>query len=193
MDDHELEIERAKLALEREKLKVEWFKAWIGMPLVALALTAGVTIWAQYQKGSDDFALKAAEIVMNASTPVGSANKAAALRQIFPDRLPANFASSFGPESLPYPVPVSDNTPKKADIFAAAAAKAATADQVFVIARAVYSDSPDAARIASKSKPPVQAAGTESADGSQRPRSNPSLPTTYCDDRKGSYCEPQRK
>jgi hypothetical protein len=98
-------VERAKLELEREKLAVEKFKAWSGAiavaaPLLAIAATIGIAVWGQYQKARDDFALKAAEIIMNTDNPDVTYNKARTLAKIFPNHLPPDFAKSFDPGSL---------------------------------------------------------------------------------------------
>lgn len=96
-------LERDKLELEKRKLRVEWAKAvgsWI--PLLAILATVALGVWELREKSRADFELKAAEIVLNASSPIASANKAYALKKIFPERLPANFAESFDPNSLPY-------------------------------------------------------------------------------------------
>jgi hypothetical protein len=126
VEREKLELERAKVELEGEKLKVEKFKAlWTGIsimvPLLVAVITIGFGVWSQMkqsqnqfeiqklqaeiqselqrQQARSQFEIKAAEIVMNTETPLGAQTKAKALANMFPDRLPSNFAASFDPDS----------------------------------------------------------------------------------------------
>lgn len=119
-------LEREKVQLERDSVKLERVKArWVAIsiivPLVVAAGTVAFGIWSQKQQAGnqlqiqnqqaryesdlqvqqarDQFALKAAEIVMNAEGPLQAKNKARALANLFSDRLPSNFAESFDPAS----------------------------------------------------------------------------------------------
>ena len=96
------DIEQQRLALEREKLKVEWFKAWwtgfsILIPLLIAAGTFFYNSQNQREQARIDFKLKAAEIVLNAQGPTEAKNKAAAMAALFPDYLPSDFAENFKP------------------------------------------------------------------------------------------------
>jgi hypothetical protein len=95
-----LELEQQRVRIEREKLAIEQYKArWTGIsifiPLLVIALTIIFNLWNQAQQARTDFALKAADIVLGAGTPSEAAAKAKALQNLFPERLPANFAESF--------------------------------------------------------------------------------------------------
>jgi hypothetical protein len=132
----EFTIEYQKLELEREKVRLERFKAWwtgisIIVPLLVAAISISFGMWSQSkqvmvqseiqaqqaklqsdmqaqqanlqaelqnQQARNQFEIKAAEIVMNTEGPLGALRKAKALANLFPDRLPSNFAESFDPE-----------------------------------------------------------------------------------------------
>jgi hypothetical protein len=120
--EHSLEYE--KLELEREKVRLERFKVWwtgisIMVPLLVAAVSISFGMWTQSQQAKlqseiqaqqakvqlelqdrqarSQFELKAAEIVMNTETPLGALTKARALANMFPERLPKNFAETFDP------------------------------------------------------------------------------------------------
>ena len=98
----ELELKLENLALEREKLRLEWFKAWwTGFSILIPLLIAAATLYfngrTQLEQARIDFKLKAAEIVLNTSGPSEAKNKAEALVNLFPAELPANFADNFAP------------------------------------------------------------------------------------------------
>jgi hypothetical protein len=106
-------IEREKLNIEREKLKLERFKSWwtgISIVIPIIVAVAGIffSIWSlnqqaklqseiQAQQERSQFEIKAAEIVMSSEGPIKAQAKARALANLFPDRLPPNFAASFNP------------------------------------------------------------------------------------------------
>jgi len=105
VEQEKLLIEREKLLVEREKLALERYKArWtaigVGIPILVIAATVALGIWSQYQKGHDDFSLKAAEILLQSDSPDATKNKAAALQALFPSQLPADFAKSFQPNQF---------------------------------------------------------------------------------------------
>ncbi len=105
--------------IEVEKLEVERMKAWITgaslmVPLMVAAITFALGVRNQNQQARlqreaqeanerAQFEIKAAELVMDANGPVGSKNKARALLQLFPNRLPADFVESFDPEDFTGP------------------------------------------------------------------------------------------
>jgi len=107
-------IEREKLQIERERLKLERFKSWwtsasIIIPIVVAATGIAFSVWSlnqqartqsaiQAQQAKSQFEIKAAEIVMSSEGPIRAHAKAKALAELFPDRLPENFAASFEPE-----------------------------------------------------------------------------------------------
>lgn len=63
----------------------------------------------QSQQARSQFEIKAAEIVMNTESPRQAQAKSKALANLFPERLPPNFAASFDPNiySMPPPKQVS--------------------------------------------------------------------------------------
>lgn len=96
----EQSLKEVELEIEREKLKVERLKAWltglsIFVPLIVAALSFAFSTLSQAQQARYDFEIKAAEIVLGASSPSAAAAKARALADLFPDQLPADFAESF--------------------------------------------------------------------------------------------------
>lgn len=92
---------RAELQIEHKKLKIERIKAWgsvfsIPMSFLLTTLTIVYGIWSHDARSRVDFEMKAAEIVIiGSSSPSEAANKAIALKKLFPNRLPANFADAF--------------------------------------------------------------------------------------------------
>jgi cell division protein FtsL len=100
-----LDIESQKLELEHQKLDVERYKArWsagaVGLPLVALVVTAATGVWNQHKQSQLAFSLKAAEIIMATDNPGVTKNKAIALSTLFPGQLPRDFAKSFDENSF---------------------------------------------------------------------------------------------
>ncbi len=94
VEQENLSIEREKLVVEREKLEVEKYKArWtaigVAVPILVIAATVALGIWSQYQKGRDDFSLKAAEILLQGDSPDVTKNN--------PNQLSKDFARSFEP------------------------------------------------------------------------------------------------
>ena len=97
-----IELEKERLIFEREKfkqdranIKIALFSAFI--PLLIAALSLGYNFWQEKQRADLEFQLKAAEIIMNTTSPTGSYNRAKALIDLFPDRLPATLLESFSP------------------------------------------------------------------------------------------------
>jgi hypothetical protein len=106
LEEQKLELERQKLSLEREKLQVEKYKARlsalsVAVPLIAVLATVGLGVWNQSKASKDQFALKAAEIVMATDNPNVTQNKAAALYALFPEKLPKDFATRFTSDRIP--------------------------------------------------------------------------------------------
>ncbi|HEX6699533.1 MAG TPA: hypothetical protein VF101_02275 [Gaiellaceae bacterium] len=105
-DDDMLAIERAKLELEERRVRVEERKARqsfltrlsIFIPAIAAVAAVAGSVYLQHVKAKDDFELKAAEIVMDATGPYEARARAVALREIFPDRLGDHFGGAFDPE-----------------------------------------------------------------------------------------------
>jgi hypothetical protein len=112
------ELEHAKLALERDKLdferekfketqKLEYNKAWaLSIPLLVAMLTVFYSVYSSNIDARNNFELKAAEIVMNSQGPLETYHKAQALKALFGDDLPREFADDFDPgnEMLGSPV-----------------------------------------------------------------------------------------
>lgn len=85
---------------QRLQLRLEYFKTIgtvlaIFVPLIALVATIIVNIVLAQARERTDFELKAADIVMTASSPAAAKNKAAVLVELFPSRLPGSFASTL--------------------------------------------------------------------------------------------------
>jgi hypothetical protein len=111
----ETALEHEKLQLERDKLKLERFKVWFSwIPVLAIVAPIAYGIWEHGQNARAEFELKAAEIVLTASSPHAAANKAFALKRIFPNRLSEDFAESFDPNALPHSAPAPGVSPKPA-------------------------------------------------------------------------------
>lgn len=94
------EAEKIRLLLDYEKVRIERFKGWslaisVFVPLIIAVLTLMYNVQLQEKRAKIDFELKAAEIVMSASSPVAAANKAAVLTELFPDRLSTRFKETL--------------------------------------------------------------------------------------------------
>jgi hypothetical protein len=100
------QIERAKLDFEKSNAFRSLFSSMV--PLLVALGTLAFSIYsfrkqAQQQNESQEraarlqFEIKAAEIAFAGKTPEAVANRAQALRAIFADRLPNQFAGSFQP------------------------------------------------------------------------------------------------
>jgi hypothetical protein len=105
------------------------------IPILSLAGTLWYGIWQQYRKSQDDFAIKAAEIILNTDNADVTSNKAKALGKIFPDRLPENFASKFDPSVFSQ----DEVTPKK-ELMALLAAKPEHSKNIVAFWRALFPD-----------------------------------------------------
>lgn len=89
-------IEKIRLKMEHERLRIEQFKMWgtilsIIIPLLIVTITIIYGIWSENERAKTNFEIKAVEIVMNASSPQSATNKAVVLSELFPERLPKNF------------------------------------------------------------------------------------------------------
>lgn len=94
------EPEKIRLLLECEKQRIERFKSWslavsVLVPLLIAVFTAAYNVQLQDKRAKIDFELKAAEIVMTASSPKAATNKAKVLTELFPDRLSSRFENTF--------------------------------------------------------------------------------------------------
>lgn len=88
------EYQRLQLRIEYAKMVVTALALFI--PLMVLAATVLASYWLAQARERVDFELKAAEIVMNASSPSAATNKAAVLMELFPGKLSPAFASTLG-------------------------------------------------------------------------------------------------
>ena len=94
------EAEKIRLLMDYDKTRIERFKAWslavsVFVPLIIAILAAMYNVQLQERRSNIDFELKAAEIVMSASSPAAAANKATVLTELFPDRLSSHFEETF--------------------------------------------------------------------------------------------------
>jgi hypothetical protein len=100
-----LEIERRRLSLDEQKSRTESRQQWftrigVVVPLLVALLVFWGNVQSDNRKADADFQIKAAEIVMNTQTPTEAYGRARALKALFPDRLPPNFAQGFDPEKF---------------------------------------------------------------------------------------------
>jgi len=110
-----IEIEKEKLALESHKVDIETsiLRSVLApaVPLIIGLLTLVYSIWSfrrqarqqasmQLESAKLQFEVKAAEIAFSRETARAVVNRAKALQKIFPNRLPAEFASDFAPEEF---------------------------------------------------------------------------------------------
>jgi hypothetical protein len=118
IDQQKLALERDKLELERAKLAAEirdkersLYVSWIQVLIAVLAI--GTPIWLAYiqsrtetkRRREDEvlqFQLKAAEIALDTTESSLAVGKAAALKALFPDRLPDGFASSLDQKNISF-------------------------------------------------------------------------------------------
>lgn len=101
-------LEAQRLILERERIKIEWFKAWwTGFSILIPLLIAAGTIYFngknQQEQAQNDFKLKAAEIVLSETSPSAAKAKAEAMTDLFPNDLPADFAAGFNAKNYSAP------------------------------------------------------------------------------------------
>lgn len=105
-----IDLERGKLELERQKLGIEEKKVWIAavataVPLLVAVATLGFQLRsAQRMKVEEaklSFELKAAELVLGSYSPHAALNRAKLLEQMFPTRLPSDFADQFPADRFP--------------------------------------------------------------------------------------------
>jgi hypothetical protein len=90
---HVDELEKLKLHVELRKASLTLISLMV--PLVAAVLTFMGSVFLEHRRASADFELKAAEIVMNASTPAAAVNKAIVLRELFPEKIPKDFPETM--------------------------------------------------------------------------------------------------
>ncbi len=127
--------ERAKLELEGQKTK--WTAIGVAVPLVAIAATIMLSVCGQYQKSRDEFALKAAEILLAGDSPAMTQNKAKALAILFPAQLPGDFAKSFDPDAFGHSEP--DTLSSKKELMNLMASHPADAERIPVLWKAMFS------------------------------------------------------
>ena len=100
-------LEKAKLKVEYERLRIEGLKMWgtalsIIIPLLVVTITIIYGVWSENERARTNFEIKAVEIIMNALSPQAARNKTIVLSELFPERLPKNFKEkmlSMYPES----------------------------------------------------------------------------------------------
>jgi hypothetical protein len=99
--DKEQEFQKNKLHAEQksERIKTIVTALSIIVPLIVIGLTINNNLDLQAKQARYDFTLKAAEIVMDAKTPLGTQHKALALQELFPNYLDHNFGKNFDPAS----------------------------------------------------------------------------------------------
>lgn len=137
----QIKLEREKYeyqkSLETQKLEVERLKAWLTGVSVLLPLALGVlTLYWQGRtanklrdrEAKDNFDLKAAEILFQTDSSVGTKNRAKALTALFPGRFPENFGGEFQPTQFGGP-----RFEAKLEVFKAACGKVSTPDEVYGI------------------------------------------------------------
>jgi hypothetical protein len=89
-------LEKIKLKMDCERIRIERFRAWgtvlsIIIPLLVATITIIYGVWSENERAKTNFEIKAVEIVMNASSPQAATNKAIVIAELFPDSLPKNF------------------------------------------------------------------------------------------------------
>jgi hypothetical protein len=141
-DNNNLRLEREKLdfqkKLEKQKLEIEQQKLWaaslsVGVPLLIGVLTLLVQGWLRRKDSRDAFELKAVEIIFSADNPVGTKNRAGALKGMFPERFNENFGNGFAPSQFAGP-----RYQAKLEVFKAACEKAETPEEVYKIWASIF-------------------------------------------------------
>lgn len=140
-EKQKLDLERDKLELERAKLQVERHKAkWtaigVAVPIIVVAATVMLGMWSQYQKGRDDFSLKAAEILLAGDNPNTTQNKAKALAILFPSQLPQDFAKSFDPDAFGQSEP--DTLTPKNELIKLIATHPSESEKILAVWKAMF-------------------------------------------------------
>lgn len=113
----QLRLDRERLELEKEKLKMEremrrWTVLSILIPLIIVAFTVIASNLNQARQAKIDFALKAAEIIINSDGPSEVPNRMRALMALFPDQFPPDFpqiVEAFDPSLFSSGEPSYDN------------------------------------------------------------------------------------
>jgi hypothetical protein len=95
MENRKIEIEKAKLDVERSTAK--WTAMSSIIPLMVALLTLAYSIWSFRQQGRQQVELKAAEFAFLGKTPEAVQNRCKALKAIFGRHLPSDFGSAFDP------------------------------------------------------------------------------------------------
>lgn len=106
-----LTLDRERFAFEKanesRKARDEIIKSVITGLSILIPLLLGIYTVRSQIKGAfelkryeadNDFVLKAADVVMNAKNPFGARKKAEVMKDLFGNRLPMDFASSFDPK-----------------------------------------------------------------------------------------------
>lgn len=107
LDQERLALERRKVELDERRERADrYMRMGIVIPVAVAVLTlAGTMISArvearsnlelQHAKARDDFRVRAAEIVMDTSTPAEAQGRALALAALFPEQLGNDFAAQY--------------------------------------------------------------------------------------------------
>lgn len=147
-DASKLESEKFEYqkALEEKKLGVEQLKAWLTggsilIPLVlgilTLAWQSRTTTKLKEREALDAFELKAAEIVLNnVNTPIAVKRKAKVLAELFPNKLPSNFAEAMDPSK--YGGVAGTSVENKLELFRAACSKVQSPAEVYEIWHQIF-------------------------------------------------------
>ena len=99
IERNRFEIEKRRFDLESRRLHMEQVSRYITLGAIILPL---VVAWlTQRAQSRSAFDLKAAELVLGASTPLAARGRATVLEQLFPGRLPKGFALLFDTDKFP--------------------------------------------------------------------------------------------
>jgi hypothetical protein len=97
----DLEFQRERFYKEQKSEKIKTISTALSIiiPLIVIGLTINSNLDLQARQAEYNFELKAAELVMDAKTPIGTQHKAMALQRLFPRYLSDNFGRNFDPSS----------------------------------------------------------------------------------------------
>lgn len=145
IEEKKLDLDREKLAFEKTKhkdeidqkkqdshndlVKIIVSAASLGIPLIVAII--GFWVEARNRRKNEEierasreqnetlqFQLKAAEIALDVRNSAEIQPKAAALAQLFPKRLPNNFAKDFDPEAIRFGPPITESKIKLLELLA---------------------------------------------------------------------------
>jgi hypothetical protein len=136
------EVEQKKLDLERHKAKWTTISVFVtALSILGSVTIAGLTIVKsqalQNQAADTQFSLKAADLVLQSDDPEVNASKALRFQQLFPGRVPDDWAKNFN-----WKTHAVENDDMKREVAKVLADHPKQAAQIIATYRALFADDP---------------------------------------------------